>query len=197
MSLVLVRATLPEQIETVRILLREYAAYLNQSLGEEHICLDEYEKELASLPGVYSEPRGVILLAVADDKPAGCAALKPLKPTRAIEPGEAACEMKRLWVRPEFRGQSVGMVLAEGLIEHARGLGYTAMYLDTVPDAMRSANRIYQKLGFERVERYNTNPILGQHPSVPVEFFRLSLVADDASATNFTKVRIQPNIPDR
>jgi len=176
MSLVLVRATLPEQIETVRALLREYAGYLNESLGEEHICLEEYEKELAGLPGVYAEPQGAILLAIAGAKPAGCIALKPLKPSRAVEPGEAACEMKRLWVRPEFRGQSVGMALAEGLIEHARELGYTAMYLDTVPDAMRSANRIYQKLGFEPVDRYNTNPILGQHPSVPVEFFRLALM---------------------
>ena len=67
------------------------------------------------------------------------------------------------------------MVLVERLIEYARGLGYTAMYLDTVPDAMKSANRIYQKLGFEPVDRYNTNPILG-HPSVPVEFFRIALV---------------------
>lgn len=175
MSLVLVRATLPEQIETVRILLREYAAYLNQSLGEEHICLKDYERELASLPGVYAEPEGAILLALADGQPAGCIALKPLKPTRAIEPGEAACEMKRLWVRPEFRGQSVGRILAEELIEHARSIGYTAMYLDTVPDAMRSASRIYQKLGFQPVDRYNTNPILGQRPSVPVEFFRLCL----------------------
>ncbi len=176
MSLILVRATHPEQIETVRMLLREYAAYLNQSLGEEHICLKEYEKELAGLPGLYSEPQGLILLAMADENPAGCIALKPLKPSRAIEPGESACEMKRLWVRPEFRGQGVGMALAEGLIEHSRRLGYTAMYLDTVPDAMRSANRIYQKLGFEPVDRYNTNPILGQHPLVPVEFFRLALI---------------------
>jgi ribosomal protein S18 acetylase RimI-like enzyme len=176
MSLVLVRATLPEQIETVRILLREYAAYLNQSLGEEHICLEDYERELAGLPGVYAEPRGAVLLAIAEEKPAGCIALKPLKPNRTIDPGEDGCEMKRLWVRPEFRGQSIGLTLAEELIRLARGLGYTAMYLDTVPDAMKSANSIYQKLGFERVERYNTNPILGQHPSVPVEFFRLPLL---------------------
>jgi putative acetyltransferase len=176
MSLVLVRATLPEQIETVRILLREYAVYLNQSLGGEHICLEDYERELASLPGVYAEPQGAILLALADEEPAGCIALKPLKPALAIEPGEAACEMKRLWVRPEFRGQSVGRILTEELIQHARRLGYTAMYLDTLPTAMQSANSIYQKLGFQPVERYNTNPILRRHPSLPVEFFRLSLL---------------------
>src|SRR5208282_820086 len=109
--------------------LREYAAYLNQSLGEEHICLSEYEKELAGLPGVYAEPQGAILLAIAEEKPAGCIALKPLKPTRAIEAGEAACEMKRLWVRPEFRGQSLGLILAEELIRYARSQSYKSMYL--------------------------------------------------------------------
>ena len=83
--------------------------------------------------------------------------------------------MKRLWVRPEFRGQSIGIILAEELIQHARKLGYTAMYLDTVPTAMQSANGIYKKLGFQPVERYNTNPILGLNPSVAVEFFRLPL----------------------
>ena len=175
MSIVVVRAKVPEQIETVRTLLREYAVYLNQSLGEEHICLEDYERELASLPGVYAEPKGTLLLAMAEEKPAGCIALKPLKPTRVIKAGEAACEMKRLWVRPEFRGQSIGRFLAEELIQHARGLGYTAMYLDTVPDAMQSANNIYQKLGFQPAERYNTNPMLGVNPAVAVEFFRLSL----------------------
>ena len=178
MAVVLVRAHLPEQMETVRTLLREYAIYLNQSLGEEHICLEEYGRELASLPGVYAEPKGLILLAIVAAKPAGCVALKPLKPSRAVEAGEAACEMKRLWVRPEFRGQSIGIILAKDLIQHARRLGYTAMYLDTVPMAMQSANGIYKKLCFQPVERYNTNPILGQNPSVAVEFFRLNLVSN-------------------
>jgi GNAT superfamily N-acetyltransferase len=168
-------ATSLGQIEIVRVLLREYAAYLNQSLGEEHICLDEYERELASLPGAYAEPRGTILVAYLDEEPAGCIALKPLKPTRALEPKEAACEMKRLWVRPEFRGHSIGLLLAQELIQHARNRGYTAMYLDTVPTAMQSANSIYKKLGFQPVERFNTNPILGLNPAVAVEFFRLAL----------------------
>jgi putative acetyltransferase len=162
-------------LETTKVLLREYAAYLNQSLGEEHICLESYENELASLPGVYAGPQGTILLAYAGEEPAGCVALKPLKPDRAIEPGEAACEMKRLWVRPEFRGQSIGLALAEELIQYAGRQGYTAMYLDTVPAAMQSANGIYKRLGFQPVERYNTNPILGVHPAVAVEFFRLEL----------------------
>src|SRR5208282_1687196 len=102
-------------LERTKVLLGEYAAYLNRSLGEEHICLEEYEKELASLPGVYAEPQGTILMAFVKEKSAGCVALKPLKPNRASEAtiylNEAACEMKRLWVRPEFRGQSVGLAL--------------------------------------------------------------------------------------
>jgi putative acetyltransferase len=161
------------ELDTVRTLLREYAGYLNDSLGEEHICLAEYERELAELPGSYVAPQGAILIAYADKEPAGCIALKPLKPNRAVEPGEAACEMKRLWVRPEFRGQSVGFKLAQELIQYAREQKYTAMYLDTVPMAMKSANSIYQKLGFKPIERYNTNPILGLNPAVAVEFFRL------------------------
>jgi putative acetyltransferase len=165
-----------QDLEMTKVLLREYAAYLNESLGEEHICLESYERELADLPGVYAEPQGTILMAFVDEKLAGCVALKPLKADCAIEAGEAACEMKRLWVRPEFRGQSVGLALAKELIQHARNRGYTAMYLDTVPMAMQSANSIYKKLGFQAVERYSTNPILGMNPAVAVEFFRLPLV---------------------
>jgi putative acetyltransferase len=168
--------TTAQDLETAKVLLREYAGYLNQSLGEEHICLESYEKELAVLPGLYAEPKGTILIAFMDEKPAGCIALKALKADRAIEAGEAACEMKRLWVRPEFRGQSIGLMLANELIRYARSHGYTAMYLDTVPTAMQSANDIYKKLGFQAVERYNTNPILGMNPAVAVEFFRLPLV---------------------
>jgi putative acetyltransferase len=176
-SVTLRPATTAEDLEVVRILLREYAAYLNRSLGEEHICLESYEKELASLPGPYAEPEGTILLAFVNNEPAGCAALKPLKPDRTVDRGTAS-EMKRLWVRPEFRGQSIGLVLAGELIQCARRQGYTAMYLDTVPAAMQAANIIYKKLGFQPVERYNTNPILGANPAVAVEFYRLRLTPD-------------------
>jgi GNAT superfamily N-acetyltransferase len=161
--------------DIMRSLLREYAGYLNDSLGEEHICLSDYEKELANLPGQYAQPKGVIILAFAGDQPAGCVALKPLKPERAPDPKEAACEMKRLWVRTSFRGQSIGLALAKELISYARSANYTSMYLDTVPGAMKAANSIYHNLGFEPVERYNTNPILGINPAVSVEFFRLWL----------------------
>jgi putative acetyltransferase len=168
-------ATSPNDLEIVRTLLRDYAAYLNESLGEEHICLSDYEKELANLPGPYAQPKGVILLAFLGEQPVGCAALKPLKPDRAIEENEAACEMKRLWVRKEFRGQHIGLALAKELIAYAQIAKYMAMYLDTVPTAMQSASNIYRKLGFQPVERYNTNPILGSDPKVAVEFFRIAL----------------------
>jgi GNAT superfamily N-acetyltransferase len=168
-------AALPEQIEPVRALLREYAVYLNESLGEEHICQANYERELAGLPGPYAEPKGAILLAWADGHPAGCVALKPLSPSSPTEAGTIACEMKRLWVRSEYRGHSLGFKLAEALIDLALGLGYTAMYLDTVPGAMKAANGIYRKLGFMPIERYDTNSILGENTAVAVEFFRLAL----------------------
>lgn len=169
-------AAIPAEIETARTLLHEYANYLNDSVGEQHICLTSYEEELAALPGVYAEPQGALLLAYVDGEPAGCVALKPLKTNRAVAPNEAACEMKRLWVRPQFRGLKLGQRLAEALIERAIRLGYTAMYLDTMPATMQAANRMYQLLGFEPVERYNENPVLGANPTVDVVFFRRSLV---------------------
>ena len=104
----------------VRTLLREYAAYLNASVGEEHICLENYEKELSTLPAPYHAPGGVILLALVEAEPAGVIALKPLTPLRSAFAGERACEMKRLWVRPQFRGLRLGSLLSERLIEEAR-----------------------------------------------------------------------------
>ena len=169
------------EFDTARLLLREYAAYLNSSVGEEHICLKEYEQEVAGLPGVYAAPRGTILLAWSGNRAAGCILLKPLvesigRARSVTDPGESACEMKRLWVRPEFRGLGVGMTLAVKLIEYARQQNYGAMYLDTVPSAMQSANAIYRKLGFVPVERYTVNPVLGANPEVAVEYFRLNLL---------------------
>jgi putative acetyltransferase len=150
-----------KDIETIRTLLREYAAHLNASLGAEHICLTKYEEELAGLPSPYQ----VLLMAFAVDndgkeKAAGCALLKPI---------EGGCEMKRLWVRPQFQGQGLGRKLTEALITEAQKRGYTAMYLDTVPDAMKTAHHLYQTLGFVPVERYNDNPV------PDVVFFRRDL----------------------
>jgi len=138
-------------LETARALLREYAAYLNSFLGAEHICLAEYEEELARLPSPYQ----VLLIAFAVDdggseEAAGCVLLKPMG---------NACEMKRLWVRPKFQGLGIGRRLTEELIDAARQHGYSAMYLDTVPAAMSAAYRLYCALGFTPVERYNENPV--------------------------------------
>ncbi len=177
-----IRAAGDADLEDVRALLREYAAYLNASVGEEHICLENYEKELAALPSPYQAPEGVILFAEVDAKPAGVVALKPLKHQRSAVQGERACEMKRLWVRPEFRGMRIGHLLAQKLMEQARGLGYTAIYLDTMPATMRAANHIYAELGFVPVQRYADNPVLRQPTacednaaSPEVMFFRLEL----------------------
>lgn len=150
-----------KDIETVRTLLREYAAHLNASLGAEHICLAKYEEELAALPSPYQ----VLLIAFAVDsdgneEAAGCALLKPI---------EGGCELKRLWVRPQFQKQGIGRKLTEALIAEARKRGHTAMYLDTVPAAMKAAHYLYLALGFLPVERYNDNPV------PDVVFFRLHL----------------------
>lgn len=148
-------------LEAVRTLLREYATHLNNSLGAEHICLAEYEEELAGLPSPYQ----ILLLAFAIDsndheEAAGCVLLKPMKD---------ACEMKRLWVRPQFHGHGIGRKLTEELIDAARQHGYSAMYLDTVPAAMKAAYHLYSTLGFAPVERYNDNPV------PDVVFFRRDL----------------------
>jgi putative acetyltransferase len=176
--MITIRETGDADLDVVRMLLREYAAYLNASVGEEHICLESYEKELSTLPAPYHAPGGVILLALVDAEPAGVIALKPLTPLRSVFAGERACEMKRLWVRPQFRGLRLGRLLSERLIEEAGAHGYTAIYLDTMPGTMQAANRIYGELGFSPVERYNDNPVLRQHigcadnRSPDVVFFR-------------------------
>lgn len=159
----------------MRTLLREYAAHLNSSSEGEHICLENYEQELAALPGVYAQPRGVLLLAFVDREPAGVVGLKPLAPKSSAYPDDVACEMKRLWVRPGFRGLRLGLRLTEALIEYATGQGYTAMYLDTLPAAMQAANRLYRQLGFEAVECYQEK--LSFTTGLQAAFFRLDLLA--------------------
>jgi GNAT superfamily N-acetyltransferase len=177
--MVTIRTAGNADLDDVRTLLREYAAYLNASVGEEHICLENYEKELRTLPAPYHAPGGVILLAMVGDEPVGVIALKPLTPERSAFPQERACEMKRMWVRPRFRGLRVGRLLSDALVEQARARGYSAMYLDTMPATMRAANRIYAELGFVPVERYAENPVLRpgseDNRSPDVVFFRREL----------------------
>jgi len=158
-----------EDIAIVRRLFAHYGEYLAANpAGAANICIENYERELDSLPGPYAPPGGVLLLAFVDGVAAGCCALRPLRQTVAM-PGEIAIELKRLWVEPRARGLRLGHALLQAAIAHAEYLGCTAMYLDTVPAVMPEANRLYAALGFEQVDRYNKNPVAG------VIFFRKSL----------------------
>jgi ribosomal protein S18 acetylase RimI-like enzyme len=153
-SLVLVTKSSPAQtLEAVRALFREYAQSLKIDL-----CFQNFEDELTSLPGEYSGPGGALLLAVVADQYAGCCALRPQ--TSADYPN--ACEMKRLYVRPAFRGLRLGRQLAEDILERARVAGYASILLDTLDD-MESARALYEDLGFREIPPYYFNPIAGAH----------------------------------
>lgn len=136
-----------ERFAAVRDLLSEYAASLGFDLS-----FQGFEDELRSLPGDYAPPRGALLLAVIAGKPQGCVALRSLD--------ESACEMKRLYVRPEARGSGLGRRLAEAAIAEARRFGYRHMRLDTVP-GMERAQRLYAELGFKPIAAYRANPVPG------------------------------------
>lgn len=142
-----VQAESPEQIETARALFREYGAALGFSL-----CFQDFDRELAELPGRYAPPSGRLLLCLVEDRAAGCAALRRSDPE--------ACEMKRLYVRPEFRSRRLGEKLARLVIDEARRGGYRRMRLDTLP-SMERAIALYRKLGFKTIEPYRDNPVAG------------------------------------
>lgn len=137
-----------EQIEDARMLFREY----EKSLGLD-LCFQGFEGELAELPGKYSEPDGRLYVAYSMNNPAGCIALREFQ--------EVACEMKRLFVRDEFRGQKIGIQLIERLISDAREIGYTRMLLDTIPSRMGKALSLYHSHGFREIPAYYDNPNTG------------------------------------
>ncbi len=143
----------PEWLDATRSLFREYA----QQLGID-LCFQGFEAELADLPGAYAEPHGVLLLAFVDGQLAGCGAFRPLHDVDYAN----ACEMKRLFVRPDFRRYGLGRLLAQALIDRATQAGYSAMLLDTLDD-MEAARGLYESLGFEEVPPYYYNPIPGAH----------------------------------
>ena len=147
-GLALLQAESPAQIATIRELFLEYAQSLNFSL-----CFQSFEKELAELPGDYAPPGGRLILITLNSVFAGCVALHKLE--------KEVCEMKRLYVRPSFRGKGLGRVLAERVVADGREIGYKRLRLDTVEPVMRDAVALYRKLGFREIAPYRENPIEG------------------------------------
>jgi GNAT superfamily N-acetyltransferase len=142
------QATSINSIVQARLLFEEYQSALGVDLG-----FQDFENELANLPGQYAAPGGRLLLGYVDSRVAGCVALRPLY-------GDDACEMKRLFVRPAFRAHGLGRMLAERVIAEARTIGYRRMCLDTLP-SMGRAQQLYEVLGFREIEPYRYNPIAG------------------------------------
>ena len=140
------QANTQEDVNHARSLFEEYAAGLGISL-----CFQNFDRELANLPGDYAPPDGRLLLATEDDQLAGCIAMRKLSP--------GVCEMKRLFLRPAYRGKGLGKLLVESIIDEARKLGYTTMRLDTLPGRMDQAIALYQSIGFVDIEPYYENPV--------------------------------------
>jgi len=144
----LVQAESVEQLGQVRELFLEYAAATGIDL-----CFQNFDQELASLPGEYAPPAGRLLLALDETRDvAGCVALRKID--------AETCEMKRLYVRAASRGTGSGKALALKIIEEARRIGYARMRLDTLP-SMRQAITLYRSLGFKPIEPYRHNPVEG------------------------------------
>jgi putative acetyltransferase len=142
------QAESPAQIAQVRELFLEYANSLGFSL-----CFQSFDQELAGLPGDYAPPDGRLLLAEYEGKLAGCVALHKI--------AADICEMKRLYLRPAFRGKGLGRILAERILRDAREIGYQRLRLDTVEPIMKDAVAMYRRLGFKEIAPYRDNPMAG------------------------------------
>jgi putative acetyltransferase len=149
----LLQAEAPEQIAAVRALFVEYATGLGIDL-----CFQNFEAELAGLPGDYAPPGGALLLALVAGQPAGCVAMRALPDVDHVN----ACEMKRLYVPAAYRRYGLGRLLAQRLMDLATQAGYSCMLLDTLDD-MEAARGLYESLGFEEIPPYYFNPIPGAH----------------------------------
>ena len=147
MRLSIVEAGSSDELLQIRTLFEEYA----KTLGADP-CLQDFSEELATLPGRYARPKGRLLLAMIEDKVAGCAALRSLD----AETGE----MKRVYVRPAFRGLGLGRMLAASILHESRVAGYRRVRLDTLP-SMNQAQDLYRDLGFREIAPYGDNPVAG------------------------------------
>jgi len=144
----LIQAQSPQEINSARELFAEYASWVEISL-----CFQGFDKEVANLPGDYAPPSGRLFLAVDADNVMACVALRQI--------GEGVGEMKRLYVRPAFRGRGLGRTLTEKLIAEAKQIGYARLRLDTLPDKMDQALALYRSLGFREIAPYYQNPVAG------------------------------------
>jgi putative acetyltransferase len=138
-------ALTPDDLESIRVLFRQYQQGLSVDL-----CFQDFEAELAGLPGKYAGPTGALLIAKDGDVACGCVAVRPMEGT--------ICEMKRLFVRPDWRGRGLGRRLAEAILDQARSLGYGIMRLDTL-EQLREAMCLYESMGFRRIPAYYDNPL--------------------------------------
>ena len=156
LMLKILQAHTGENLKVIKMLFEEYANSLDFDLG-----FQDFDKELANFPGDYAPPKGCLLLAKHEGKVASCVALRELS--------DGVCEMKRLYVKPQFRGLGIGRALAEAVIQEAQKIGYTRIRLDTAP-SMHEARALYMSLRFKEISPYRYNPIEG------AEFMELSLV---------------------
>lgn len=141
-----------DRSEEVRALFEEYTDMLiaNDESIKSYLDLQGYDEEIEHLNDKYGHPNGRLYLIYSDEKLAGCIGLKKID--------DRACEMKRLYIRPEFRGKKLGKILAEKVLDDAREIGYSYMLLDTLP-FLQSAIHLYKKLGFYEIEKYNNSPV--------------------------------------
>lgn len=152
-SIVLHAPSLPNEMAPIRLLFSTYAASLKVGL-----CFTDFANELACLPGEYETPRGALWLATVNGAAVGCCAMRPLDSADYRN----ACEMKRLYVSPDFRGLGIGRRLADAILESAKQAGYETVLLDTL-DEMEAARALYADLGFVEIPPYYYTPTAGAH----------------------------------